>query len=135
MRQMTHETILSCVRLQNNVSMLRKTHPWQNTDDGIIRDNTITIQQLAFAKHKFSRVGPYVSIPWSSKQGNSPKTDVFSGGGVDGSRSESSLFAYGKMIVFSWVTINSPKTDVFSGGGVGGSLSTHLKLMYFLVVG
>ena len=32
MRQMTHETILSCVRLQNNVSMARKMQPWQNTD-------------------------------------------------------------------------------------------------------
>ena len=31
MLQMTHETILSCVRLQNNVSMARKMQPWQNT--------------------------------------------------------------------------------------------------------
>ena len=32
MRQMTNETILSWVRLQNNVSMVRKIQPWQNTD-------------------------------------------------------------------------------------------------------
>ena len=32
MRQMTHETILSCVRLRNNASMARKTQPWQNTE-------------------------------------------------------------------------------------------------------
>ena len=31
MHQMTHKTILSCIRLQNNVSMERKTQPWQNT--------------------------------------------------------------------------------------------------------
>ena len=29
--QMTHETILRCARLQNNVSMARKMQPWQNT--------------------------------------------------------------------------------------------------------
>ena len=31
MRQMTHETIFSCVSLQSNVSMVRKTQPWRNT--------------------------------------------------------------------------------------------------------
>ena len=31
MHQMTHETILSCVRLEIKASLARKTQPWQNT--------------------------------------------------------------------------------------------------------
>ena len=36
MCQMTPETILSCVRLQNNASMAQKTQPWQNTGNSSI---------------------------------------------------------------------------------------------------
>ena len=36
MCQMTHRTILSCVRLQNNASMAREMQPWQNTETPLL---------------------------------------------------------------------------------------------------